>query len=72
MARVMLLRLCTANACWRTVHVTGPVDAVVGDADGALVVEAGLTGEPDADETSVATGGPGKVYWTGVSKTVGS
>lgn len=61
-------------------HVPEPVEVSVGEADGELEVGAPLVGpvledEPDVDdvpEIKEATGGPGKVYCTGVSNTVGS
>ena len=46
----------------------------VGEADGELEVGA-LLADPvleDAVDTKEATGGPGKIYWMGVSKMVGS
>lgn len=72
MAREKLLRLCTANVCWRSAHIALPDDEVSpGDADevlegdGLLADELVLEDEPDVDvpsETSVATAGPGKMY----------
>ena len=79
MTRDRLLRFCTTNVCWRSVHVAPPEEVTVGEAEGELEVgvllpDAVLDDEPDVDVPVMneATGGPGKIYWMGVSKTVGS
>lgn len=67
--RDRLLRLCTANVCWRSAHVAEPVEVSVGEADGepevdGLLVDPVFEDEPDVDvpEAKDTTGGPGKVY----------